>query len=191
MVGMKHVHHEPVLLTLHASLLLGLRPQHRDRGRRDLPFRAPNTKASGSPRGLCTFRDQDCGLFVIANNQLVAKHHDLDLALQIVGRLGEQSDETAQQEIDESEEDGPNLHEKKGRSYEPCPRQRSTDCVPFRVSGSIEPPRSENSMLASCTTPGQDANRRFGILTVLELPSPEKVRSAGDQGCALRVRLLV
>ena len=34
---------------------------------RDLPFRAHSTKAPGSPRGLCTLRDQDCALFVIAN----------------------------------------------------------------------------------------------------------------------------
>lgn len=34
----------------------------------DLLFRAPNTKAPGvPPRGHCTLRDQDWGLFVIAN----------------------------------------------------------------------------------------------------------------------------
>jgi len=56
----------------------------------------------------------------LEDHQLVAKHHDLDVGFQIVGRVGEESDETAQQEIPESQEHGPNLHEKKGRSYEPA-----------------------------------------------------------------------
>ena len=34
----------------------------------------------------------------------MAKHHDLDVGLQIVGRVGEELDETAQQEIPEGEE---------------------------------------------------------------------------------------
>jgi hypothetical protein len=55
MVGVKRVHLEPVLLTLHVSLLLGRRRQHRDRGRRDLPFRAPNTKPSGLPEASAQF----------------------------------------------------------------------------------------------------------------------------------------
>ena len=70
----------------------------------------------------------------VEDHQLVAKHHDLDNAVQIVGGVGEQSDETAQQEIHESEEHGPDLHEMKVRSYESCPRQRSAVCVPFRLS---------------------------------------------------------
>lgn len=38
----------------------------------------------------------------LKDHQLVAKHHDLDVAAQIVGRVGEQSNETTQQEIHES-----------------------------------------------------------------------------------------
>src|SRR5215207_8072246 len=67
-MGEEHVHHDPVLLTLHGSLLLGLRLQHRNRCRRDCRFEHQH-KGPGSPRGLCTFRDQDCGLFVIANKR--------------------------------------------------------------------------------------------------------------------------
>jgi len=45
----------------------------------------------------------------LEDHQLVAKHHDLDVGFQIVGRVGEESEETAQQEIPESEDHGPNL----------------------------------------------------------------------------------
>ena len=45
--------------------------------------------------------------------------HQLDFGVhQFVARAGDQPEHTAQQEIDESEEHGPNLHEKGGRSYE-------------------------------------------------------------------------
>src|SRR5712691_1816563 len=62
----ERVHHGPVLLTLHPSLLLGPRLRHRNRGRRDRPFLGTD-EAPGGARGLCTFRDQDSAYLVIAN----------------------------------------------------------------------------------------------------------------------------
>jgi hypothetical protein len=49
----------------------------------------------------------------------VAKHHDLDVAFQIFGRVGEQSDETVQQQMHDSEEHGPNLHEQGAHATNP------------------------------------------------------------------------
>jgi len=67
----------------------------------------------------------------------VAKHNDLDVAAQIVGRVGKQPDERAQQEIHESEEHGGTSHEKEGRSYEPGHGERSALCVPFTLVGRV------------------------------------------------------
>jgi hypothetical protein len=67
----------------------------------------------------------------------VAKHHDLDVAFQIFGRVGEQSDETAQQQIHDSEEHGPNLHEQGAHAYEPAGRGNNLRvAVTFREAGS-------------------------------------------------------
>ena len=62
----QRVHHGPVLLTLHPSLLPGSRLRHRNRRRRDRPFLGAD-KAPGTTRGLCTLRDQDSAYFVITN----------------------------------------------------------------------------------------------------------------------------
>jgi hypothetical protein len=71
------------------------------------------------------------------DHQLVTKHHDLDVAFQIFGRVGEQSDETAQQQIHDSEEHGPKPPRAWGPCYEPAGRGNNLRvAVPFREAGS-------------------------------------------------------
>ncbi len=62
------------------------------------PSAAMNNRSRRRSRGLPTWR--------LRNHQLVAEDRKLDVAVQIVGRVGKQQDETAHQEMHESEEHG-------------------------------------------------------------------------------------
>jgi len=48
----------------------------------------------------------------------VAKHHQLDIAVQTAGGASDKLDKAAQQQVPEREERGPNLPGEGGRSYE-------------------------------------------------------------------------
>jgi hypothetical protein len=68
----------------------------------------------------------------------MAKDHSFDVAAQMTGGTSDKLEQTAQQQVREREEHGPNLPREGGPILRMrCPRRRSAVCVPFTVHGPI------------------------------------------------------